>query len=155
MNLRGEFRVNAPRQSVWDALNDVRVLQQCIPGCKQLTQLSDEKFQADVIAKLGPVNAAFQTEIELQDVNAPESYTLVVKSKGGAAGMGKGIAKVNLCEDNTGTLLQYTVEFKVFGKLAQIGQRFMKTTIQKLSEEFFSKFSSNFEPRDISVVDID
>ena len=81
MNLRGEFRVNAPRQSVWDALNDVRVLQQCIPGCKQLTQLSDEKFQADVIAKLGPVNAAFQTEIELQDVNAPESYTLVVKSK--------------------------------------------------------------------------
>ena len=27
--------------------------------------------------------------------------------------MGKGIAKVNLCEDNTGTLMQYTVEFKV------------------------------------------
>ena len=148
MDLQGEFKVNAPRQSVWDALNDVRVLQQCIPGCEKVNQLSDEKFQAVIGAKLGPVNAAFQTNIELQNVNAPESYTLVVKGKGGTAGMGEGIAKVNLSEDNTGTLLQYSVEFKVYGKLAQIGQRFMKTTTIKLSEEFFSKFASNFEPAD-------
>ena len=151
MDLQGEFKVSAPRQSVWDALNDVGVLKQCIPGCKELNKLSDEKFQAVVGAKLGPVNATFQTIIELQNINAPESYTLVAKSKGGAAGMGEGIANINLTEDSTGTLLQYSVEFKVFGKLAQIGQRFMKTTIQKLSDEFFSKFSSHFEPVDASI----
>lgn len=144
MNLDGEFQLSAAREKVWEALNDTDVLKECIPGCEELDKLSETQFAALVRAKVGPVNAKFKTEIELQDVKPPESYSLVAKSKGGAAGMGEGVARVQLNETGEGTELNYSVDFKVQGKLAQIGSRLLMNVIQKMSNEFFSKFASNF-----------
>ena len=36
MDMTGERRIAAPRQKVWDALNDPAVLKACIPGCESL-----------------------------------------------------------------------------------------------------------------------
>jgi len=52
---------------------------------------------------------------------------------------------VSLIEQDGTTLLRYTVEFNVHGKLAQIGARLMMSTLQKLSRDFFAKFSARFE----------
>lgn len=144
MNLNGEFQLAASREVVWQALNDLDVLKECIPGCEELDALADDHFQAKIRAKVGPVNAKFSTEIRLNDVIAPESYSLTVNSKGGAAGMGEGIAHVKLLENPQGTELQYIVEFKVKGKLAQIGSRLIMNVIQKMSNAFFSKFAAHF-----------
>ena len=144
MNLDGEFQLASSREAVWRALNDLDVLKQCIPGCEELHALAEDHFQAAIRAKVGPVNAKFTTEIRLENINEPESYSLVVDSKGGAAGMGEGVAHVKLVENSDGTLLQYNVEFKVKGKLAQIGSRLIMNVIQKMSNEFFSKFAAYF-----------
>ncbi|MFN3797037.1 MAG: SRPBCC domain-containing protein, partial [Sphingobium yanoikuyae] len=36
MRMTGEERIAAPRDAVWQALNDPAVLRQCIPGCQSL-----------------------------------------------------------------------------------------------------------------------
>jgi carbon monoxide dehydrogenase subunit G len=144
MNLDGNFLLAASQQEVWDKLNNTEVLKQCIPGCEALDEISENSFQATIRAKVGPVNAKFKSVINLQDINEPESYVLSVKSKGGAAGMGEGLARVNLIEQEDNTRLEYSVEFKVQGKLAQIGSRLIMNVIQKLSNEFFSKFVECF-----------
>lgn len=146
MNLDGEFDLAASRKDVWEALNDTEVLKNCVPGCEALEKISDTQFEALVRAKVGPLNAKFKTDISLRDVNPPESYSLVAKSKGGAAGMGEGVAQVELLETGTGTQLKYVVEFKVQGKLAQIGSRLLMNVIQKMSNQFFSDFASHFAP---------
>lgn len=152
MNLDGEFKLPAAKESVWDALNDIEVLKECIPGCEELEQLSETELEASVRAKIGPVNAKFKTQVNLRDVNPPESYTLAVKSKGGAAGMGEGLAQVELSECEEGTQLKYAVDFKVQGKLAQIGSRLLMNVIQKMSNEFFSKFASHFVSEEEAVL---
>ena len=144
MNLEGDFLVAASRQEVWDKLNDTEVLKTCIPGCETLDETSENTFLATIRAKVGPVNAKFKSEISLRDINEPESYLLSVKSKGGAAGMGEGLARVNLLEQGSATQLNYVVEFKVQGKLAQIGSRLIMNVIQKMSNQFFSKFITHF-----------
>lgn len=144
MNLEGKFELPASRGEVWEALNNTAVLKECIPGCEELEKLSETEFEALVRAKIGPVNAKFKTEIVLRDVKPSDSYTLVAKSKGGAAGMGEGVARVELVEQPDGTELKYSVEFKVQGKLAQIGSRLLMNVIQKMSNEFFSKFAASF-----------
>lgn len=142
MQMSGEYKIAAPRQAVWDALNDPEVLKACIPGCEELERTSDSGFAAKVKAKVGPVSAKFAGAVTLSDINAPESYTISGEGKGGAAGFAKGGAKVKLDEDGAdATTLHYEVDAKVGGKLAQIGARLIDGTAKKMADEFFGSFA--------------
>src|ERR687883_450139 len=71
MDMTGEYRIPAPRQRVWEALNDPEVLRQAIPGCEQLDKVSDTELTARVKAKVGPVSATFNGKVTLGDLNPP------------------------------------------------------------------------------------
>jgi carbon monoxide dehydrogenase subunit G len=140
MDMTGEYRVPAPRETVWQALNDVDVLRQSIPGCDEIEKTSDTSFTAKVTAKVGPVKAKFSGAVTLSDIDPPNGYTISGEGTGGAAGFAKGGAQVTLEEDGDGTLLKYTVNATVGGKLAQIGSRLIDSTSKKMANEFFGKF---------------
>jgi carbon monoxide dehydrogenase subunit G len=140
MDMSGEYRIPADRETVWKALNDPEVLKQCIPGCDSLEKTSDSSFEAKVTAKVGPVKAKFGGEVELSDMNPPVSYKISGQGKGGAAGFAKGGAEVNLEEDGDETILRYEVNATVGGKLAQIGSRLVDSTARKMADQFFGKF---------------
>ncbi len=142
MELQGKYSLKADREQVWTALNDPTILQQCIPGCETLTKASDTNFSASVVAKVGPVKAKFTGEVELTELSPPSSYKISGEGKGGAAGFASGSADVKLEEsDEGGTVLSYSVNAQVGGKLAQIGSRLIDSTAKKLSREFFDKFT--------------
>ena len=142
MELKGKYSLKADREQVWTALNDPTILQQCIPGCETLTKASDTNFSASVVAKVGPVKAKFTGEVELTELSPPSSYKISGEGKGGAAGFASGSADVKLEEsDEGGTVLSYSVNAQVGGKLAQIGSRLIDSTAKKLSREFFDKFT--------------
>lgn len=142
MDMSGEYRIPAPRQRVWEALNDPAVLKASIPGCESLDKVSDTELTAKVRAKVGPVSAAFAGKVTLGDLNPPESYTISGEGSGGVAGFAKGGAKVDLTEEGAAaTLLRYSAKADVGGKLAQIGSRLVQGTAKKMADEFFSKFS--------------
>lgn len=145
MNFTGRTRLPAPRQRVWNALNDIAMLQRCIPGCQDLTAVSENAYQAAVKTRIGPLSARFKTDICLQDVRPPEHYTMVVTGSGGAVGSGHGAARVVLSEAQGHTDLEYTVELKVRGRLAQIGSRLLANSLKKLSEDFFRAFAASFD----------
>ncbi len=142
MELQGKYSLKADREQVWTALNNPTILQQCIPGCETLTKASDTNFSASVVAKVGPVKAKFTGEVELTELSPPSSYKISGEGKGGAAGFASGSADVKLEEsDEGGTILSYSVNAQVGGKLAQIGSRLVDSTAKKLSREFFDKFT--------------
>lgn len=141
MELKGEYRIPAPRERVWAMLNDPAVLKECIPGCESLEGSPADGFAARVTTKLGPVKATFNGEVTLSNVKPPESYTISGEGKGGVAGFAKGGADVHLAEDGAGTLLTYTVNAQVGGKLAQLGSRLIDSTSKKLADQFFSSFA--------------
>jgi carbon monoxide dehydrogenase subunit G len=145
MDIKGEYRIDANRQAVWDALNDPDMLQQCIPGCESLEKVSDTEFTAVVVAAIGPVKAKFKTALKLEDLDPPQRYRLVGESKA-AAGFGSGSALVNLEEDDGGTQLTYDADFKVGGKLAQVGSRLVLGATRKTADEFFGAFSKALDP---------
>lgn len=145
MEITGEYHIDAGREVVWRALNDPDMLRKCIPGCESLEQVSDTEFNATVTAAIGPVRAKFKTRLSLEDLNPPESYRLVGESKA-AAGFGSGSAVVNLREADDGTLLSYTADFKVGGKLAQVGSRLVVGATKKTADDFFGAFSRELDP---------
>ena len=145
MEIKGEYQIDASREAVWAALNDPDMLQKCIPGCESLEKLSDTEFAAKVMAAIGPVRARFNTSLSLEDLNPPESYTIAGESKA-TAGFGRGSAQVVLTESEGGTLLRYTADFKVGGKLAQVGSRLVLGATKKTADDFFGKFSTEIDP---------
>jgi hypothetical protein len=142
MDMTGEYRVAAPRQKVWDALNDPEILKQAIPGCETITKHSDTEMSATVRAKVGPVSARFGGKVTISDRDPPNSYKIMGEGTGGPAGFAKGGASVKLADDGSGgTILSYIVEANVGGKLAQIGSRLIDATARQMADNFFSKFA--------------
>ena len=141
MQMTGQYRIEASRQAVWEALNDVEVLRACIPGVEEIEKTSDTGFTAKVRAKVGPVSARFAGEVTLSDLDPPNGYTIAGEGKGGAAGFAKGGAKVRLEDDGGATLLNYDVDAQVGGKLAQIGSRLIDGTAKKMADDFFARFA--------------
>jgi uncharacterized protein len=148
MNLTGEHRVPADRETVWTLLNDPDVLGQCIPGCEEITREGDDAFSAKVVIKIGPVKARFGGAVKLSDKIYPESYRISGEGQGGIAGFAKGGANVVLTEDGAdATILAYTVDAQVGGKIAQMGSRLIDSTSKKLAEQFFTRFCEIAEQR--------
>ena len=145
MELVGKRTIAADRETVWAALNDAEVLKASIPGCSELTGSPDEGFAATVTQKVGPVKATFKGAVSLSNVNAPESYTIAGEGKGGAAGFAKGGADVKLTEVEGGTELEYKVEAKVGGKLAQLGSRLIDGFAKNMADKFFQNFQEQVE----------
>jgi carbon monoxide dehydrogenase subunit G len=142
MEIKGEYRIAAPRDKVFAALNDPVVLQACIPGCESLEKTSDTEMKAKVRMRIGPVSASFSGKVTLSDIDPPNGYKISGEGQGGAAGFAKGGAVVTLREDASETVLNYNVDAQVGGKIAQVGARLIDGTAKKLADEFFGKFAT-------------
>jgi len=119
MEMTQTQRLPVPQQVAWDALNDTALLKQCIPGCESIEPDGDNAYQLALTAAVGPVKARFKGRMALQNIQAPESYTIQFDGQGGAAGFGKGTAQVKLTPEGDETLLTYAVHAQVGGKIAQ------------------------------------
>jgi carbon monoxide dehydrogenase subunit G len=139
MQMTGEQRVAAPRQRVWEALNDPEVLRAAIPGCQTLERGGDDRFVATVEIKIGPIGARFKGAVTIADRDPPSGYRLVGEGNGGIAGSAKGEAGVRLTDDGAGTLVSYTVDAQVGGRLAQLGGPIIDATAKQLAAKFFDK----------------
>jgi carbon monoxide dehydrogenase subunit G len=141
MDMTGERRIPAPRQTVWEALNDPEVLKASIPGCESLEKLADDKMKATATVKVGPISARFTGNVQLTDIDAPNGYRISGEGQGGVAGFAKGGADVALTDDGADTLLRYHVNAQVGGKLAQLGGRLIDATAKQMADAFFDRFS--------------
>jgi hypothetical protein len=92
--------------------------------------------------RLGPIKANFEGKVTLSDIDPPNGYTISGEGSGGPAGGARGSAKVKLSEDEGATLLDYSVDSQISGKIAQLGARLIDATAQKLAGDFFGRFNA-------------
>ena len=140
MKLSGSYQINLGKEKVWEALNDPEILKKSIPGCDEFTKNSDTNFSAKATNKIGPFNASFSGEIELQNLKPPHSYK-ITGSGNSPVGFAQGEADVKLEDNDGGTKLIYSVDAQVGGKIAQVGSRLIDMTAKKMADIFFGKFS--------------
>ena len=108
MDIQGEKILAAPRSKVWRALNEPSVLQRCLAGCDTFEAEGENKFRVAMHASVGPVRARFVGKLQLLDLVPEQSFALAFEGSGGAAGFGKGSARVALEDVAEGTRLRYT-----------------------------------------------
>lgn len=141
MELNGEQLIIAPIPEVWKGLNDIEVLKKSIPGCEEISRISPDEIHAKVMFKIGPVRARFSGKLLLSNVIPDQSCSMAFEGSGGAAGFAKGRSRVKLKAFEGGTLVSYTTEASIGGKLGQIGGRLISASAKKIADDFFQRFA--------------
>ncbi|AYG70983.1 MULTISPECIES: carbon monoxide dehydrogenase subunit G [unclassified Rhizobium] len=147
MEMSGQQLIPATREDVWAALNDADVLRVCIPGCQELAKSSDTEMTAVAVMKVGPVKARFQGAVTLSELDPPNGYRITGEGQGGVAGFAKGVATVKLEPADSGTVLVYTVDAQIGGKLSQLGGRLIDVTAKQMAGQFFKRFAEEIQAR--------
>ena len=141
MKLSGSYQINLEKQKVWEALNNPEILKKSIPGCEEFVKKSETEFTATATNKIGPFNATFTGDIELKDLDPPNSYK-IIGSGNSPVGFANGEASVTLEDFEDGTNLKYSVEANVGGKIAQVGSRLIDMTAKKWLIFFLENLSN-------------
>ncbi|NRF69474.1 carbon monoxide dehydrogenase subunit G [Aquincola sp. S2] len=148
MQLTNQQSLPVGQAQAWEALNDITLLQAAIPGCESITPTGPNQYEALVTAAIGPVKAKFKGKLQLENLQPPTSYTLRFEGQGGAAGHGKGSAEIRLeAVSARETILHYTANAQVGGKIAQIGSRLVDMAAQKMAADFFATFNLRLQER--------
>jgi carbon monoxide dehydrogenase subunit G len=145
MKFSGTYDLNVEKQTVWKALNNHKILKQCIPGCEIFEKESDNVFNVKASNQIGPMNATFSGKIILSNIVENQSYMLSGEGKS-PVGFANGTADIKLNEKNGFTILTYNVNFNVGGKIAQLGSRLIDGVAKKMSDYFFGRFSDLVSP---------
>ena len=154
MEMQGTRQLPVSREQAWDALNNPEVLKRCIPGCDKFELVGEHRYAVGVAIKIGPVSAKFSGTVTLQDIDPPNGYALVFDAQGGVAGFGKGESNVSLMPNDQGCELRYTVQSRIGGKLAQLGQRLVDGAAKSLAEDFFKRFEATFDAPAVTDADL-
>ncbi|MDE2635852.1 MAG: carbon monoxide dehydrogenase subunit G [Chloroflexota bacterium] len=146
MHIEGSYDFDSKRELVWDVLMDIDVLGSIIPGSKGLEEIGENKYQSKLSVRVGPVNGKFESQFELADINAPESYRLLVQGKG-PAGHVTGEGTIRLEQANGGTVMHYAGDARIGGKIAAVGQRLLNVAAKQIAKQSLKKLSKQVEMR--------
>jgi uncharacterized protein len=136
MILNGTFTFNGPRQKVWDLLQDPSVLAKALPGTERLTMAGPDRYEGVMKVSVGPMTAAkFDVAVTLSGKEPPERFTMQIDGKG-AVGFARGSAAVHLQEQpDGGTLMDYTSDVQIGGRIASVGQRLIESVSRMMMRQ--------------------
>lgn len=137
MTLDGTYTFNAPRDRVWQLLNDTTVIASCIPGCEGLEPLGDDRYRAKVVASVAAIGGAFEGTVAMLDKVAPDSYRLVIDGSG-TPGFVNGESRITLREDGAATIVDVASTMEVGGTIARLGQRLVGSVSKMMMDRFFA-----------------
>jgi carbon monoxide dehydrogenase subunit G len=146
MDLKGTYTFNAPSDIVWQALMDPEVLARVMPGCEKLEQIGENQYEGAIKIKVGPVQGKFQGKVTLENINEPDSYSMIVDGKG-ASGFMKGEGQVQLEPQGDSTLMHYEGKAQVGGRIASVGQRLLDSSAKALTKQSLDNLAKQIEAR--------
>ncbi len=134
MKIEGEHTFDAPRDVVWKTVLDPDVLANVLPGCEDFKEVGENQFEGLLKIKVGPVQGKFKGNVELTDLVEPSSYKLRVRGKG-PPGFVDGQGELTLEDAGTQTVLHYSVDAKVGGRIASVGQRLLDSSSKVITRQ--------------------
>jgi len=137
MKVEGEHIFEGTPQQVWDLFRDTEVMAAALPGTKKMDYLGDNKYEAVMNVRVGPVSGEFSGDLVISNEDHPRSYTMTVEGRG-KPGFMKGAGDITLIDQgDSGTLMQYEGEVQIGGKLAAVGQRLIDTVAKSIIGQAF------------------
>jgi uncharacterized protein len=143
----GQVRVDVDRGTAFRFVADPVWLAQCIPGCKDLCELSPGRYSAVLTNEVAFITLSFKVTVEIVKVETPNM--IEAKITGDAIGLVGRVAAnagVELSEAGPGqTDLRYTANVGLTGKLGGLGEPVFRAKSAEVAREFGANLKTAFE----------
>ena len=147
MKIEGEYLFEGQREDVWALVRDPEVLATCLPGTQSVQKVSDNEYAGEIKVRIGPISGAFAGKIFVTNEVPPVSCTLTVEGTG-KIGFLKGTGNIDMTEQEEGkTLMKYTGEVQIGGKVASVGQRLFDTVSKGMIKQGLDKLNGILQQR--------
>jgi carbon monoxide dehydrogenase subunit G len=139
VRLEGKQIVDLPIATVWERLNDPRVLRACTPGLEKLDARDADHYEAVLEVKLPAITGRFEGTLEYLERTPPGRVRLRLQGKG-AVGFVDGEVTLELSSLDEGTNVGYVAEVQIGGQISRLGQRMLSGVTREMAGQFFSAF---------------
>lgn len=146
MKVEGTYTLPAPRQRVWELLNDPKVLARATPGVKQLDPVGVDIYKATIEVGVGPVKGTYAGQVSIADKMPPERLTLKVEGAG-RPGTIKATGELHLEEHDGQTVVAYFGDAQITGVIASVGHRLIGGVAKQMATEFFKALEKELSRR--------
>ena len=144
MQLSGTYIFRAPIDATWKLLMDTTVIGSCMPGCRGLRPLGDDRYEVELAVTVAAIAGNFKGTVAIQDKTPPYAYTLVVDGHG-SQGFVKGTSRTTLAPVDDGTEVRIVVQADVGGTIARVGQRLVEGVARTMTDRFFACLAKHAE----------
>ena len=143
----GQVRVDVDRAMAFDYVGDPVRLAQCIPGCRDLCELSPGRYSAVLTNEVAFITLSFKVIVEVIKVEPPD--TIEAKITGETIGLaGRVVANAGLQLSEAGpsqTDIRYTANVGLTGKLGGLGEPVFRAKSAEVAREFGSNLKAAIE----------
>ena len=130
MNVDGERTFAAPRDTVWQVLNDPAAMASIMPGVESFDVHDDRRWTANVKIPLGLGGLKMKVDMEKTEERAPEMAVMRIKGQGVGAMMNME-TKFELSDESGGTKMNWAADVKLAGPVASMGQRVLQPIVNQ------------------------
>jgi uncharacterized protein len=136
MEINRTYTFDGPIDAVWALLMDTSAIAACVPGCRELRPLGDDRFRAELSVPVAAISGQFEATISLEGKIPPRAYTLIVQATG-RPGFVRGQAVVTLAPEQDRTEVHVLTVADVGGAIARVGQRLLEGAGRMMMDRFF------------------
>ena len=137
MELASTYTFDAPQEKVWNLLMDTTAIASCVPGCRELRPIGDDRYEAELVVTVAAISGNFEATVALEEKVPPNSYRLVVEGTG-RIGFVKGSAQIELESAAPGTVVKVAASAEAGGAVARVGQRLLEGVGRMTMDRFFA-----------------
>ncbi|HEY5216094.1 MAG TPA: SRPBCC domain-containing protein [Pseudolabrys sp.] len=145
MNITGEITVAAPRDAVFKALSDAPFFASCIDGVRDLKAIDATHYDAVLETRIAYMRFNFKVAVEMSRISPSEEIEAKVEGTPmGMVGRLTATAMTRLADAGAGTVIRYSIDATLTGKLGSMGQPVLKAKAKDMEKQFAARLAAAF-----------
>lgn len=146
--LEDEVVVDAPRDRLWELMDDLPAIQRILPGCQELEELAPNRYRAVMKTKIQFLMLRVEGTCELADLHPPDHVRLVISGRPiGLIGSALVSVPIDVTEVDGQTHGAYAIDLELTGRLAAFGAPILRATVKAQVLEMLENLRREMEAR--------
>jgi hypothetical protein len=148
MIVSGEITVPAPRATVFEALQNAPFFASCVEGVHDLKEIDATRYDAMLDTKVAYMKFTFKVSVEVTRIAPPDRIEAKIEGTPlGVVGRFAAVSTTDLVEAGSETLVRYSIDATITGKLGSMGQPVLKSKAREMERKFAERICAAFAAR--------
>jgi len=145
MIVTGEIVLPAPREIVFQVLQDAPFFASCVEGLRDLKEIDATHYDAVLDTKVAYMKFIFKVSVVVTRLMPPERIEAKIEGTPlGIVGRFTAVSTTDLIDAGSETRVRYAIDANLTGKLGSMGQPVLKAKAKEMEQKFAEKMRAAF-----------